>query len=312
MVAMKGQILKLLRNEAAVISGEVLSTRLGLSRVSIWKHIQGLKGMGYEIDATAKGYRLVKSPDIPFAWEFPGREDHIHYYERASSTMGIAREMARQRCPEMTVVVAGIQTKGRGRMNRLWRSGKGGLYFTLVLRPAVAPVNGARINLYAATVLARTLKEVFDIDAGVKWPNDILVDEKKVSGLLSEMEAEFDRVTYMNIGIGINVNNDPTHHESGATTLKHLLGRSVSRVDFLASFLDAFEANLSTAVSNQVIDQWKQSTVTLNRPVKVVTPRSVTEGVAVDVDENGGLMIRQKDGSIKTVVYGDCFHGDGP
>ena len=311
MVTMKGKILNLLKNETTVISGEALSARLGLSRVSIWKHIQGLKGMGYEIDTTAKGYRLVESPDIPFAWEFPNREDRIHYFERVPSTMGIAREMARQGCPQMTVVVAGIQTKGRGRMNRSWRSGKGGLYFTLVLRPVVAPINGARVNLYAASVLTETLRDVFGINAGVKWPNDILVDGKKVSGLLSEMEAEFDRVTYMNIGIGINVNNDPTHYEPGATSLKYLLGRSVSQVDLLTSLLDAFEADFSMAVSNQVIDQWKQFTVTLNRSVKVVTPRAVTEGVAVDIDGNGGLMIRQKDGSIKTVVYGDCFHGDG-
>lgn len=309
---MKGQILKQLRNEAAVISGEAFSTQLGISRVSVWKHIQGLKGVGYDIDATAKGYRLDKSPDIPFAWEFPDREDRIHYYERVPSTMGIARELARRGCPEMTVVVAGIQTRGRGRMKRLWRSGKGGLYFTLVLRPAVTPQNSARVNLYAAAILAKTLKETFDIDAGVKWPNDILVDGKKVAGLLSAMEAEFDRVTYLNIGIGINVNNDPTHDEQGATTLKHLLGRSVSRVDLLTFFLDTFEADLSTAGTKKVIDQWKQATVTLNRPVKVVTPRTVTEGVAVDVDENGGLMIRQEDGSIKTVVYGDCYHGDSP
>ena len=231
MATMKGKILKLLKNRTAVISGEALSRRLGLSRVSIWKHIQGLKGMGYEIDATTKGYRLVKSPDIPFAWEFPNREDRIHYFERVPSTMGIARDMARKGCPEMTVVVAGIQTKGRGRMNRLWRSGKGGLYFSLVLRPAVTPINGARVNLYAANILAKTLRDAFGIDAGVKWPNDILVDGKKMSGLLSEMEAEFDRVTFMNIGIGINVYNDPTHDEPGATSLKHLLGRSVSLVD---------------------------------------------------------------------------------
>jgi BirA family biotin operon repressor/biotin-[acetyl-CoA-carboxylase] ligase len=310
MMTMKGKILKLLKNRTAVISGEALSRRLGLSRVSIWKHIQGLKGMGYEIDATTKGYRLVKSPDIPFAWEFPNREDRIHFFERVPSTMGIARDMARKGCPEMTVVVAGTQTKGRGRMDRFWRSGKGGLYFSLVLRPAVAPINGARVNLYAANILAKTLRDVFGIDAGVKWPNDILVDGKKVSGLLSEMEAEFDRVTYMNVGIGINVNNDPTHAEPGATSLKRLLGRSISLVDLLASFLDAFEASLSMALSRQVIDQWKQFAVTLNRSVKVVTPRTVTEGVAVDIDENGGLIIRKNDGSFKTVVYGDCFLGD--
>ncbi len=305
---LKAQILEQLRKHEAVVSGETLSAILGLSRVSIWKHIQGLKGAGYEINATSRGYQLVKSPDTPYAWEFPDRLGRVHYYDRVDSTMKIAREMARAGCPPLTVVVAGAQTHGRGRMKRVWRSGKGGLYFTIILRPSVALAHSARINLYAAIILARTLNTMFAIDAKVKWPNDILVDEKKLAGLLTEVEAESDQVVYMNIGIGINVNNDPMPDEADATTLRKLLGHQVSRIKLLASFIDDFELDFSMASSKRVIDWWKQSTVTLNRPVEVVTPRAVTKGVAVDIDEHGGLMIRQRDGSIQTVVYGDCFH----
>ncbi len=308
---MKGKILKQLRKHAAVVSGETLSAALGLSRVSIWKHIQGLKGVGYEIDATSRGYRLVKSPDTPYAWEFPDRLDQIHYFDQVDSTMEMAREMARTGCPPLTVVVADTQTRGRGRMKRVWRSGKGGLYFTIILRPSVALAHSARINLYAAIILTRTLNTMFAVDARVKWPNDILVNEKKLAGLLTEVEAESDQVIYMNIGIGINVNNDPTSDEAGATTLRHLLGHPVSRIKLLTSFLNDFEADFSMASSKMVIDWWKQSTVTLNRSVEVVTPRAVTRGMAVDIDGQGGLMIRQRDGSIQTVVYGDCFHRDG-
>jgi BirA family biotin operon repressor/biotin-[acetyl-CoA-carboxylase] ligase len=307
---LKGKILEQLREKSEVVSGEMLSTVLGLSRVSIWKHIQGLKERGYDINASAKGYRLIQSPDNPYAWELPERQDDIHYFDRIDSTMKQARKMARAGCPPMTVVVAGIQTRGRGRMDRLWRSGKGGLYFTIILRPSIALTDSARINLYTATVLAETLKKTFTIDAKVKWPNDILVNEKKIAGLLTEMEVESDRITFMNIGIGINVNNDPTSHEPGASTLQRLVGRPVSRKHLLASFLDDFEADFSNATSNKVIKRWKQSTMTLNRRVEVVTPRAVIRGQAIDIDENGGLMILQDDGSIKTVVYGDCFHRD--
>jgi len=308
---LKGKILERLREKSEVVSGETLSAVLGLSRVSIWKHVQGLKERGYEINASTKGYRLTQSPDTPYAWEFPERRDFIHYFDQIDSTMKQARNMARAGCPPMTVVVAGIQTQGRGRMDRLWRSGKGGLYFTIILRPLIELTDSARINLHAATVLAGTLKKMFSFDAKVKWPNDILVNEKKIAGLLTEMEAESDRIIYMNIGIGINVNNDPTSHEPGASTLRRLVGRPVSRKHLLASFLDDFEADFSTATSNKVIKRWKQSTMTLNRQVEVVTPHAVTRGKAIDIDENGGLMILQNDGSIKTVVYGDCFHQDG-
>ncbi len=293
MADIKGQILNLLRNQGDVVSGEVLSRELGLSRVSVWKHIQGLKEAGYVITAAAKGYRLIKSPDVPFDWEFSGWRGRIHYYQKASSTMNIAREMARQGCPEMTVVVTDVQTNGRGRMNRTWHSEKGGLYFTLILRPVATPQNSPRINLYAATILAEVLRRQYQVDAGVKWPNDILVNGKKVAGILSQMEAEFDQVSYLNIGLGINVNNDPTPYEPGAIALGQLLGQPVSRLDLLKSFLDAFETNYPTAALRQTVDRWKRLSVTLDRSVKVVTPRSVTEGVAVDVDANGGLIIQQ-------------------
>jgi len=308
----KSAILRRLRKQDAVVSGETLSRELGLSRVAIWKHIQGLRALGYGITASARGYRLAEAPDTPYAWEFPGREPLIHYHARTDSTMKIARQMARTGCPPFSVVVADAQTRGRGRMQRVWCSEKGGLYFTLILRPSVALIHSARINLYAAIILAGTLRGMFAIDARVKWPNDILVKEKKIAGLLTEVEAEADQVTYMNIGIGINVNNDPPASEPRAATIKQLVGGPVSRIALLAAFLDAFEADFSVAAENGVIHRWKAATVTLGRRVEVVTPRTVTRGLAVDIDENGGLMIRQADGSIKTVVYGDCFHRKSP
>ena len=134
---MKAEILNILRNQQDLVSGEHLSETLGISRVSVWKHIQKLRDHGYRIDASATGYRLGESPDELFPWEFYGRSERIAYYPEIGSTMDAAKELAREGCEPMTVVVAGRQTSGRGRLQRPWISDPGGLYFTMVLRPTV-------------------------------------------------------------------------------------------------------------------------------------------------------------------------------
>jgi len=290
-----------------VVSGEVLSDTLGISRVSIWKHIRKLQALGYRIDSTPKGYRLIDSPDAPFPWEFPGREGRMHYMPEVTSTMAVARDMARKGCPHLTVVVADRQTQGRGRLKRRWLSDQGGLYFTTVLRPEIPIALTPRLNFLASLVLARTVQQLFHIDARVKWPNDILVKGKKLAGMLSEMEAEADLVNFVNIGIGVNVNNDPTDKEPGATSLKNLGGKSFPRKKLLAGFLDAFEKRLDPLSLDTVISEWKRYTVTLNQPVRVVTRRETTEGIAVDLDDTGALILRLPDGTQKKIVSGDCF-----
>jgi BirA family biotin operon repressor/biotin-[acetyl-CoA-carboxylase] ligase len=149
---------------------------------------------------------------------------------------------------------------------------------------------------------------MFGVDVRVKWPNDLLVDERKLCGMLSELEAEADRVAFINIGIGLNVNNDPPDIEPAATSLKAILGREVSIKDIVARFLNAFEQRMQTVVHDQIIEEWKTYTVTLNRKVRVVTTRDVFTGKAVDVDDNGALVLKCADGSLKKILYGDCFH----
>jgi len=305
---MKGKILKELRSRKDIVSGEYLSSTLGISRVSVWKHIHKLQEFGYNILSASNGYQLIGSPDILFPWELPGRESSIHYFSELSSTMDMAKDLARKNCPDFTAVIAGRQTAGRGRLNRQWLSDDGGLYFTLVLRPDIPLPMSSRVNFLASLTLARVLRDLFQIEAAVKWPNDILVDDRKLSGMLSELEAEADRVFFINIGMGINVNNDPTGVEPGAISLKNMLGREISRVRLLSRFLDEFEARLKNADFENIISEWKQYTVTLQRQVRIVTQREVTEGLAVDVDENGALIVRLADGSIKKIIYGDCFH----
>ena len=213
---MKGKILSELRTRNETVSGEYLSSTLGISRVSIWKHIHKLQELGYNIVSTPNGYQLIDSPDILYPWEFPDREDRIHYFPELTSTMDTARDLARKNCPEFSVVVAGRQTAGRGRLNRQWLSDDGGLYFTIVLRPDIAVPISSRVNFLASLTMARVLRDKYKIDAAVKWPNDILVDDQKLSGMLSELEAEADRVFFINVGMGINVNNNPSGIEPAA------------------------------------------------------------------------------------------------
>ena len=305
---MKARILEKLRKAEGTVSGQVLSAQLGVSRVSVWKHIQQLQALGYEITSSARGYRLKNSPDVPYSWEFPGRESRIIYHEKLTSTMDAAKDLARKGCPDFTTVVAGRQTSGRGRLQREWHSAKGGLYFTVVLRPDLPPVLSFRVSFLASLTLAGTLNEMFGLDVRVKWPNDLLVDERKLCGMLSELEAEADRVAFINVGIGINVNNDPSAIEPPATSLKAILGRRVAVKDILARYLDAFEQRMQTAALDRVIEEWKAYTVTLNRDVRIVTTRDVFTGKAVDVDDNGALVLQCADGSFQKVLYGDCFH----
>lgn len=305
---MKSQILNILRAEKDVVSGENLSDRLGISRVSVWKHIKKLQEVGYDIEATPKGYLFISAPDALYPWEFGEKEQLIHYFDEVDSTMDIARVLARKQCPHFTVVIAGRQKKGRGRLKRTWLSSEGGLYCTIVVRPKIPPALSSRINFAASMTLARTLRDMFNVNAVVKWPNDILVDGKKISGILSEMEAELDSVTFICIGLGINVNNDPTPDEPKATSLNKILGKQVPRIKVLKPFLDDFEDAVNDANLDNVVSEWKKYTETLNRHVRIVTVHEESEGLAVDVDDDGALILKLSDGSFKRIIYGDCFH----
>jgi len=305
----KGKLLRILRKDSVnAHSGENISAELGVSRVSVWKHIQKLQELGYHIKSTAKGYQLIDSPDTPYPWELPDREETVFYYPEVSSTMDLAKEVARKGTPHLSVVVAERQTKGRGRLSRAWVSTDGGLWFTVILRPQVPLAIVGRYNFGASIALVKVLRNLYQVDAHVKWPNDILINEKKLCGMLSEVEAAEDLVSFLNIGIGINVNNDPTVQEPNATSLKNILGRTVKRKEILSSFLDCFEEMIENQSLEAIIDEWKRYTITLNRQVKVVTTSATHEGRAVDIDENGSLILEQTDKSLIKVVYGDCFH----
>lgn len=309
---MKGKILAILNDHrGSAYSGEKLSETLGVSRVSVWKHIKKLQELGYQIQSSVNGYELIDSPDAVYPWEFPEREERIHYQAVVDSTMTLARTLAAGGCPHFTVVIADRQESGRGRLSRQWHSSDGGLYFTLVLRPRIPPALMSRYGFAASFTLVRELAAAYGIKASVKWPNDVLVGGRKLCGILSEMDVSGDEVTFLNIGIGINVNNDPTAFEAGAISISKLLGRNVPRKELLKCFLDAFEREISSENLEHVMNEWKKHTMTIGQDVRIVTVNNAFEGRAVDVDDTGALLLERADGQIEKVFYGDCFHLSG-
>ena len=300
--------MKALRDYGDYISGEILSEQLGISRVSIWKHVRSLKEDGYVIEASARGYRLVSSPDLMLPYEFPGLEERIHYFPEIGSTMDAARELAKKGAGEGTIVIAEVQTRGRGRLSREWLSPKGGIYFTLLLRPRISPAYAPRINLMASVAVAATIRKLFGLNAELKWPNDVLIEGKKLCGILAEMDAEMDVVNFVNLGIGINANTSIPQFEKTVTSLKHALGKEISRKKFLSALLVEINRRQARLMKANLLEEWKKLSVTLNKDVRIVAPGEVIVGQAIDIDTTGALIVKGKDGSVKKAVAGDCIH----
>ena len=308
---MKEAILKILAaREGRTVSGVDISSQVGISRVAVWKHLKGLKEEGYAITASSKGYRLEEGDDLLLPFCFENRKQGIHFFPSLPSTMDRARQVAKQGkgSSHLNVVIAGEQTEGRGRLHREWVSSSGGLWFTMILKPDLPPALSFKVNFAASLCLARTVQTLFNINARVKWPNDILVDGKKLAGLLSEMETKGDMISFVNIGVGLNVNNFPGKETVDAVSLREILGRKVMRKELLSSFLDSFESKLSTINTEDIIGQWKKYTATIGTRVRIETLTDISHGLATDVDDTGCLVLQEDNGNRKKVIYGDCFH----
>ena len=302
------RILKALRDYGDYLSGETLAEQLGISRVSIWKHIGSLKENGYLIDASAKGYRLVSSPDLMLPYEFPGLGERIHYFSEIGSTMDVARELAKRGAKEGTIVITEAQTRGRGRLSREWISPKGGIYFTIILHPKISPVYAPRTNLMISVAVATAIRKLFGIKVELKWPNDVLIEGRKVCGILAEMDAEMDVINFVNVGIGINANMSVPQFEKAATSLKAALGRKISRKEFLRVLLREIEGWQPLLMKEDLLVEWRKLSITLNSDVKVIAQGEVIVGRAVDIDAAGALIIKESDGAFKKAMTGDCIH----
>ncbi|WP_435184519.1 biotin--[acetyl-CoA-carboxylase] ligase [Halobellus sp. EA9] len=305
--------------EAGPVEGPALADRLGVSRAAVWKHIEALRDAGFEIESTDDGYEVASVPEygaaaIEFGLDAPYR---IEYHDRLPSTNDCARVLAADG-EEDVVVVAEEQTGGRGRLDREWRSPAGGVWASLLVRPRRPPAEVPIYTLAAAVAVARAAREA-GVDARIKWPNDVLVaaeddgrddtgrPERKLSGILTEMEGEADRVSWLVVGIGVNANVDADALPPGATSLRAEVG-DVDRRVFLQRVLERFaELTGEGADPSDILDAWRGYAATLGRRVRVETPTETIEGEAVDVRLPGSLVVRTDDGE-RVVSAGDCEH----
>jgi BirA family biotin operon repressor/biotin-[acetyl-CoA-carboxylase] ligase len=239
-------IVDLLRDSGDFVSGEEISRRLKLSRQALWKHVQELRERGYAIEAVPHlGYKMVSSPDRLYPEEIRaglGTESfghHVHYFEKTTSTMDESRRLA-PAAAEGTVIVAETQTKGRGRLGRNWVSPKyKGIYISLILKPGVLPSQAPVLTLLAAAAICEGVADATGVRPGIKWPNDIMLDGKKLGGILTELEAELDRILFVVVAFGLNVNNGRDELVEGAVSLKQKTGEQVSRAALLKAVLRA-------------------------------------------------------------------------
>ncbi|MBN1855422.1 MAG: biotin--[acetyl-CoA-carboxylase] ligase [Dehalococcoidia bacterium] len=305
---MRYSVLRALRNHTGDISGEVISGELGISRVAVWKQVQELRKQGYVIAASSRGYRLESAPDALLPGEFPGWESLVRHFESVESTMGVARTLARSGAEAGTLVLAEQQSSGRGRLDRSWMSPPGGIYMTLVTRPSIAPVLAPRISLMASVAVAEAIHTLLGLPAQVKWPNDVLIEDRKVCGILAEMEAESDAVRYVNIGIGLNANTPVGELQQGAVSLAEASGAPVDRVLLVRSIVEGIFARIEHLEEPSILDEWRRWAVTLGREVSIISAGAPVRGVAMDISSMGTLMLRQPNGEIREIVAGDCRH----
>ncbi|MCX5706879.1 MAG: biotin--[acetyl-CoA-carboxylase] ligase [Candidatus Omnitrophica bacterium] len=316
---MEEKIIGLLKRAQGYLSGEEISDSLKISRQGLWKHIQSLKEFGYDIAAVPHlGYRLISSPDRLFDFEVTlglhtkilGRK--ILYFDSLSSTMDTAMQLGLKGVSEGTLVLAETQTKGRGRLGRIWVSPKyKGIYLSLILRPKLSPNQAPILTLLTAASICEAIKEVTGIAPQIKWPNDILVHHRKVGGILTELNAETDEVNFIVIGLGLNVNNEKKSLVSGATSLKEQKKENINRLTLLQEILLRLEKNYLTLEkkgSRPIIDKWREYNITLGQRVKIYSQREHIEGEAVDIDIDGALLVRRDTGLTQKVISGDVVH----
>ena len=292
-----------------IVSGIILSEIFKISRTAIWKHIKFLKKRGLDIESRPNGYILLNHDDLLLPFCFNEKfQNRIFHFQEVETTMDKAKTLVKKSASHLSVVIAENQTTGRGRMDRKWFSSKGGLWFTLILKPQIPPSLAYIYNFAASLSLSKSLRKLFDLDIFVKWPNDLLLNGKKLAGLLSEMATRGDMIEYINIGIGLNINNMPQKYEPKAISLKDVLNKNLSRKLILETFLDDFETRIQTIECKEIISEWKKMTSTIGSQVRIETLTEVFEGLAIDVDETGTLIIKDNTGETQKIIYGDCFH----
>ena len=316
---MLAHILDLLRQDRGYVSGERMCTTLGVSRTAVWKHVRQLRELGYDIDARRnRGYCLRHSPDTPHPLEL-GRHletatfgRSCHYFTRVDSTNRVAGRLAADGEPEGTIVTADCQTGGRGRQQRSWHSPAGSnLYVSVILRPDAPPHRAPQLAVVTAVGVVRALNHLFPrIPFAIKWPNDILVGQRKIAGILCDLDAEIDHLRHVVLGIGLNANVDrfPAEIASSATSLRREFGHDVSRPLLLARILASLETayhQWSRAGLTAFQDEWGRWSYLDGQRVVLINGSRRVRGTVRGLSASGGLTVHTEAGGIETFHSGD-------
>ena len=323
---MKEKILRMFRETDGYVSGQELCERLGVSRTAVWKVTQQLKEEGYQIEAVKnRGYRMMSAPDVMTAEEIGS---HLKtetmgrccvYYEETDSTNTRAKQLAEEGKPHGTLVCAERQTGGKGRRGRAWSSPPGeAIYMTLLLRPEIRPVHASMLTLVMGLAAAKACNETLYKKLGenapkvhVKWPNDLVLEGRKLAGILTEMSAEVDYINYVVIGIGINVNmhHFPEEVEKMANSLYQASGHTLSRAELTACCMKHFEECYNRfAVTEDISglrEDYESLLVNMNEQVRVLDPGHEYMGKALGINDKGELLVEQEDGQVTAVYAGE-------
>lgn len=315
------EILRALRANETGISGAELCKRLGVSRTAIWSHIESLRNVGFEIIASPhRGYQLTASPEALLADDLCARlsstriiGSQIRVLPQTTSTNDEATQASRAGAEDGLVVFAESQTAGRGRLGRAWHSAAGkGLWFSVLLRPSFAPSDCTRLTVTAATALARAIRATTGLTTQIKWPNDLLIDGRKIAGILMELSAEVDHIHHVVIGIGMDVNQTVSEFPSAikgiATSLKIAGGKTVNRAELAVAVMQELDADYHRVQSGRfkdVADEWAAQCDTLGREVNIQIGAHRHTGRAEALDESGALLLRTPHGRIERITGGD-------
>lgn len=316
---MKSKILSMLRASNAYVSGQELCRQFGVTRAAVWKGISQLREEGYEIDAVPnKGYRLLKAPDLVTGAELGSRMEtawagrNLVYLEEVDSTNNYAKKLAEEGAPHGTLVVADYQSGGKGRRGRTWVMPHGkSIAMSLIIHPDIRPEKASMMTLVIGMAAAKAVREITGLKAGIKWPNDVVIEGKKISGILTEMSMEMERIHYVVIGIGINANYTefPEEIRQTATSLQLQLGKPVDRGAVICAVMKAFEAYYEKFMEKESMElleeEYEQMLVNKDREVRVLEPQHEYNGIARGIDAAGRLLVERENGEITAVYAGE-------
>lgn len=305
--------------EGTYISGQQLGRESGVSRTAVWKYINELRRDGYGIiSAPKRGYLLVNTPDTPWPEEVRAGLDTramgriLTFHREVSSTQDVARRLADNGAEEGTAVIAETQASGHGRLGRPWASPPGGLYLSVILRPSISPPEALKLPLICGVAVVHAIQDLVPLSVRVKWPNDVLINGKKVCGILTEMNAETDRLNYVIIGIGINVNTPadafPPDIRHIATSLLIECATTVSRVRLVQRIFGRLELLYDTFRQSgfeSIRQEWKRHSTVIGSVCDASSPGHRITGIAVDLDRDGALILQTSDGRHERIIAGD-------